>query len=157
MTLRIVLACTIALALPTTALAGDHQGKRGARAPLLPQYAQECGSCHVPFAPRLLPAASWSELMGGLSRHFGTDASLDAATTSAIASWLEANAGTGKRASAPPPANRITRSAWFLHEHDEIAPQVWQRPSIRSPSNCAACHAGAEQGAFNEHDVRIPR
>jgi hypothetical protein len=31
----------------------------------------------------MLPAASWQRLMGNLPRHFGTDASLDAATTAA--------------------------------------------------------------------------
>ena len=157
MELRIALAAALVVALSLPAHAGEHEGEHGARAPLLPSYARECGSCHAPFAPRLLPAASWRDLMGGLPRHYGTDASLDAATTAAIGAWLEANAGSSRRGAIPPPENRITRSAWFLHEHDEVAPQVWRRPSIQRPSNCAACHAGAEQGAFDEHDVRIPR
>jgi nitrate/TMAO reductase-like tetraheme cytochrome c subunit len=111
----------------------------------------------VPFAPRLLPAASWRELMGGLPHHFGTDASLDAAATSAIGAWLEANAGRSRGAASAPAENRITRSARFVHEHAKIAAEVWRRPSVKSPSNCAACHGGAEKGVFSEHDVRIPR
>ncbi|HSN19776.1 MAG TPA: diheme cytochrome c [Usitatibacter sp.] len=153
---RIVLGA-LAAALAASAFADGHEGKHRARAPLLPQYAQECGSCHVPYAPRLLPAASWRDLVARLERHFGTDASLDAATAKAIGAWLEANAASGKRAASAPPENRITRSAWFLHEHDEIAPATWRRPAIKSASNCAACHAGAEQGVFDEHDIRIPR
>jgi hypothetical protein len=153
MDIRIALASlALALSAPAVALAGH-----GTRAPLLPRYAQECGSCHVPFAPRSLPAASWRDLMGGLARHFGTDASLDAGTSAAIGAWLEANAGNGKRARVAPPGNRITRSDWFTHEHGKIAPEVWRRLAIGTSSNCAACHAGAEQGAFDEHDVRIPR
>ena len=110
----------------------------------------------MPFAPRLLPPASWRALVGGLDRHFGTDASLDSGTAAAIGAWLEANA-SGKRDRTAPPENRITRSAWFLREHDEIAPATWQRPAVKGPTNCAACHAGAEKGVFDEHDVRIPR
>lgn len=142
----------------TTALAsaGEHNEHGRRSVPMLPQYAQECGSCHVPYSPRLLPAASWRQVVDGLSRHFGTDASLDDATAAAIGTWLEANAASGKRGSMPPD-NRITRSAWFVHEHDEIAPATWRRASVKSPSNCGACHAGAAQGDFHEHDVRIPR
>ena len=143
-----------AASIALVANAGHHDGRSVVP---LPQYAQECGSCHVPYSPWLLPAASWREVMAGLSRHFGTDASLDEATAKAIGAWLEANAGTGKRAAAAAPQNRITRSAWFVHEHGEIAPATWRRASIRSPSNCAACHAAAERGDFHEHGARIPR
>ena len=55
-------------------------------------YRQECGDCHVAYAPRLLPAGDWRRLMAGLDRHFGSDASLDPATTTAILGWLEAGA-----------------------------------------------------------------
>jgi hypothetical protein len=128
--------------------------------PLLPKYQQECASCHLAFPPGLLPAASWQRLMDGLPRHFGTDASLDAATTRELAAWLAANAASGRqlrRDPAPPPQDRITRTGWFLHEHGEIAAAVWQRPAVGRASNCAACHTGAAQGRFSEHDVRIPR
>jgi hypothetical protein len=146
-------------ALVTAAWADDH----GPRTPLLPKYEQECGGCHLAFPPAMLPAPSWQRLMDGLPRHFGTDASLDAATTRELSAWLAANAANAqngrkqRRDAAPPPEDRITRSNWFLHEHDEIAPAVWQRPAVGRVSNCAACHTGAVQGRFSEHDVRIPR
>ncbi|HJV87930.1 MAG TPA: diheme cytochrome c [Noviherbaspirillum sp.] len=132
----------------------DHHGRR---VPLSPQYKQECGSCHVPYPPGLLPAASWQRLMQNLPQHFGTDASLDPAATKQIAAWLDANAGTGKRAREEPPQDRITKSAWFVRKHDEVPAADWKRPAIKSAANCAACHPQADQGAFNEHDVRIPR
>src|SRR5690606_37122372 len=50
------------------------------RAPLLNAYQEECGACHLPYPPGLLPAASWQRIMQDLAHHFGTDASLDAAT-----------------------------------------------------------------------------
>ena len=46
-------------------------------------YQAECGSCHVPYPPRLLPGSSWRQIVARLDRHFGADASLimDPATT----------------------------------------------------------------------------
>ena len=40
-------------------------------------YGQECGSCHFPYQPGLLPAVSWERIMGGLEDHFGENAELD--------------------------------------------------------------------------------
>ena len=136
-------------------LAGDDQ--RGAGPALLPKYKQECGACHVPFPPRMLPAESWQRQMSNLPRHYGTDASLDAATVNELATWLNANAGTHRRVREAPPDDRITKSAWFVREHDDIPAAVWKRPAVKSPANCIACHAQADQGNFNEHSVRIPR
>lgn len=144
----------VAATLAAAAHAGDHHGYG---APRLPAYQQECASCHVAYPPGLLPAASWQRLMGQLSKHFGTDASLDAATAKPIAGWLQANAGTGKRGREQPPQDRITRSAWFTREHDEVSAATWRLPAVKSAANCAACHTGAEQGDFSEHRIRIPR
>ena len=74
-----------ALLLAMVGLAGlpaarAEEGARLAQAPALPKYQQECAACHLAYPPGLLPAASWQRLMSNLPRHFGTDASLDAAT-----------------------------------------------------------------------------
>ena len=122
-----------------------------------PAYAQECGACHVAYPAKLLPAASWQRLLGNLPQHFGTDASLDAATQASLSSWLLASAGASRRAREAPPQDRITRASWFVHEHDEISAATFKRASVKSASNCNACHARADQGVFDEHDVRIPR
>lgn len=124
--------------------------------PLLPAYTQECGSCHLAYPPGLLPAESWQRLMANLPRHFGTDASLDAPTTQAIGTWLVANAGTYKKVREAPPQDRITRSAWFVREHREVPTATWQRASIKSPAQCAACHTKADIGSFREREIRIP-
>jgi mono/diheme cytochrome c family protein len=151
-------ATVTALALAVSALpvlAGD--GKHEARVPLLPLYQQECAACHVAYPPRLLPGPSWQRLMSGLPKHFGSDASLDAAATTQIANWLAANAGTSRRAAEEPPQDRITRSAWFEHEHGDIAAITWNSPRVKGRANCAACHTRANEGVFNEHEIRIPR
>lgn len=141
----------VAAAGMTTARADDG----GGAVPLSPVYRDECGSCHVAFAPRLLPAASWQRVMGNLSRHYGTDASVDPARAEALLAWLQAHAAAGRRA-VPPPQDRITRSDWFLREHREVAAAVWHRASVRQPSNCAACHTRADAGSFREREIVMP-
>jgi nitrate/TMAO reductase-like tetraheme cytochrome c subunit len=150
-------AAALAALAATGALADDAPAMR---APLLPKYQQECGSCHTAYPPSMLPAASWRRLTANLPRHFGTDASLDAATLHEIGAWLEANAGTYKKVKrdpTPPPEDRITRASWFQREHDEVSPSTWTRPAIKSASNCSACHTQADQGDFSERHIRIPR
>lgn len=131
--------------------------RRTVAAAMSPQYRQECGACHVPYPAGMLPKASWQRLMDNLPRHYGTDASLDPATVKQLSGWLAAHAGTYKRVAEPPPEDRITRSAWFVREHDEIAGATWKLPAVKSPANCTACHTQADQGDFNEHNVRLPR
>lgn len=95
--------------------------------------------------------------MNNLPHHFGTDASLDPATVKELSGWINAHAGTYKRVSEEPPQDRITRTAWFVRKHDEVSAATWKRASVKSASNCSACHTTADKGDFNEHNVRIPR
>ena len=145
-----------ALLLPLAAVANDGH-HRTRPVPMLPAYQAECAACHLAFPPSLLPAPSWQRVMGGLDRHYGTDASLDDATVRQISAWLRANAGRGKQAREQPPEDRITRAAWFVREHDEVRPDVWRRASVKSAANCAACHPGAARGDFDEDTLRLPR
>lgn len=119
-------------------------------------WRAECGSCHVAFPPRALPARSWRAIMDGLERHFGADASVDAATAASIRTFLETNAGRD-RSPAEPTALRITETRWFRHEHDEVPASAWRNPTVKSAANCAACHRDAESGRFGEHGMRLPR
>ena len=120
-------------------------------------YQQECGSCHMPYPPALLPKASWVEIMNGVQKHFGTDASLSQQEMMQIASWLNSHAGTYKRVKETPPDNRITKSDWFVKKHRKINSKEFLSPAIKSPSNCNACHKNAEQGNFDDDEVRIPK
>ena len=141
-----------------SALARDSGENRGH--PVMPgqvnaKWQQECASCHMAFPPGLLPAASWKKLMGGLDQHFGTDASLSPEDASEIGNFLNQNASNRWRAITAP--LRITDSFWFKSKHREVSAAVWKRASIKSPSNCMACHAGADKGNFDEHRVKIPK
>jgi hypothetical protein len=128
--------------------------RRTGAVPVPPIYRQECASCHVAYPPALLPAASWQRLMGNLPHHFGIDASLEPAAAREVSAWLTAHAAQTRE---QPAADRITRTAWFAHEHHEVPASTWQRSAIKSPANCAACHAQADRGDFDEHRVQIPR
>lgn len=143
-----------ALMAPPLATRADEHGPR-VTAPSA--YVQECGACHVPFPSRALPAASWQRLMANLPRHFGTDASVDAATAAQLSAWLQANAASGRRADDSPPQDRLTRSAWFVREHDEVPAAVWRSAAVGKATNCAACHTRAAEGRFGEREIRLPR
>jgi hypothetical protein len=121
-----------------------------------PSYTQECASCHTAYPPGMLPARSWQRIMAGLDQHYGTDATVDAATVQQIGQWLQTHAGTYKRVAEEPPQDRITRSAWFERKHRGVEPAVWKLPSVKSAANCAACHTGADKGQFDDDHLRVP-
>lgn len=142
----------------------EHEGGRRAL-PVVTnaKWKAECASCHTLYQPGLLPERSWRKMMAGLDKHFGENASLDPVTNKEITDFLvkySANNASSRIARSIPSAStplRITETAWFKREHDELSPSVWKRQKIGSPANCLACHAGAEKGDFSEHQVKIPR
>ncbi len=147
------LALLVAVWLASTSAWADNH-----KSPTPPAvYTQECGSCHLAFPPNLLPKPSWQRVMHGLDKHYGSDASLDAATQKQIDTWLQTYGGQGKRAREEPPQDRITRSAWFERKHREVSAATFKRASIKSRANCTACHRDAVQGDFDEDRVRIPK
>lgn len=172
------LARTLALILAAgfcmPSFAGDHErgehhehGERhgGRDLPTIVNnktWAAECGACHVAYAPGLLPERSWRAIMDGLDRHFGENASLDAATRKSITEFLAANAADGNgqarktAVAAGQTPLRITELAWFERKHDELRMDVWKRKEVGSRANCGACHPGAEKGRFDEHEVAVP-
>ena len=146
-----------ALGLAVAALSTAHaDGGRGMPRDMPQAYVAECAACHTAYPPGLLPARSWQRVMTGLDKHYGTDASLDAATVKQLNTWLMANAGTYKRVAEEPPEDRLTRSAWFERKHREVPSAVWKHASIKSAANCAACHTGADRGDFDDDNIRMP-
>jgi mono/diheme cytochrome c family protein len=145
------LAATLLSASPARA---DERARRPAAVPAA--YAQECGSCHVAYPPRLLPATSWQRLMAGLDTHFGSDAALDAATAQQLSQWLRAHAADSRKRRAEPPQDRITRTDWFVREHRHVDGAAWTHPGVKSAANCAACHPRAEHGVFDDDELRTP-
>jgi hypothetical protein len=121
------------------------------------RWKSECGSCHIAYPPPLLSAAAWRRMMAGLDKHFGADASVDAAAAAEIGAYLERYSGSGKRVPGDGNSLRITDTAWFVREHDEVPAAAWNHPAVKSAANCAACHTSAEQGDFRKRNLRLPR
>lgn len=136
---------------------GEDRGRPVQPAQVNAKFQQECSSCHIAYSPGLLPAESWRKVMAGLDKHFGTDASLTDQETKEITTFLVNHASNRWSASTAP--LRITETAWFKRKHDghEVSPDVWKRPSVKSPANCAACHPKADRGDFDEDNIRIPK
>lgn len=121
------------------AIADDDSNKL--KSPTNALYANECGSCHLPYPTRLLSANEWQKITGRLDKHFGVDASVDAATIKQLNQYLKANSAAKDRTTVTGDTlPRISTSAWFIHEHRAIAAKVWTRPNIKSAANCGACH-----------------
>lgn len=130
------------------------------------KWRNDCASCHMLYPPALLPERSWRKMMSGLNQHFGENAKLDLAAQKEITEFLAAHAAdrsTNRRArkiAKSVPAGevplRVSETAYFIHKHNELRTDIWQRKAIGSTANCTACHAEAEKGNFDEHKVRIP-
>jgi len=132
-----------------------------------PVYIEECNSCHMAYPPGLLPIRSWNKVMLNLENHFGDNAELDPKTQRIITRYLLTNSADisdyqrSKKISKSISFNdvpvRMSETPYFKQEHDEIPARfVTGNPKVNSFSQCDACHAKAEQGSFNEHDVNIP-
>ena len=129
-------------------------------------YRKECGACHFPYQPALLPESSWKGILGKLDDHYGDDASLDEATLGEIKAYVYANSADKMRneisrkilkyeRGATP--SRISETRYFKKEHRKIKPKVLKRESIGSFANCIACHRSADRGVYEEDFIKIPR
>ncbi|MFC1825573.1 diheme cytochrome c [Thermodesulfobacteriota bacterium] len=131
-----------------------------------PTYIEECGGCHFTYQPELLPSGSWDKILVGLEDHYGESIELDPKSKKVIAEYLKANAAdhsNAKRAvkimrslGSQTPL-RITEIPYIRRKHHEIHPDVLNRKSIGSLSNCSACHKTAEKGIYDDDYASIPR
>ena len=164
---------SLLLLLGAEALAGHHQRERrrqrdgGHRLPAVtsPDYRAACGVCHFAYQPGLLPAASWRAIMGRLPEHFGEPVVLDPAQGRELEAYLTANAADrcGARLAGKimdslggQTPSRVSQVPYLVRKHQDrdLPAKVSRRPGVGSLANCAACHTSAEQGDFDERNVR---
>jgi len=152
----------------------EHEGRSGwnqSRLDVAPVdnafYKEECGSCHFPYQPGLLPARSWQKMMGGLEEQFGENAELDADDAQQLTTYLTENAadtsnykrslGITRSLRQNDVPLRISDTRYFKRKHHELPSRMVKgNDKVRSFSNCDLCHTRAAQGSYNEHQVKIP-
>lgn len=143
--MKLLLIATLLVVSVPSALAGDHRyGSFPA------PYIEECASCHVAYPPQLLTAEGWQTVMAQLGKHYGVDASLDAKHRGTLADFLQRAASRkGKHAPTESTA-RMTKTAWFVHEHGSMPPTKMKF------ADCAACHTAANKGDYSERSLKLP-
>ena len=129
-------------------------------------YKEECGACHFVYQPELLPSASWMKILDQLDDHFGEKIELHPDSKKIISNYLNSNGAENSSAKCAVKTMRslgshvpirITDIPLFREKHHELNPEVLKRESIGSLSNCVACHTTAEEGIYEDDNVKIPK
>jgi len=132
---------------------------------LHPVFVKECGECHSPYPPFLLPQRSWEKIMAGLDNHFGekiTDANITVTAQYSIKEFLIANsAETSTRevsvkimkslGERRPKA--ITKTPYWRETHKDIPESAFKDKDIKDKSNCKACHKDFEYGNLDDMNI----
>lgn len=113
------------------------------------RWRTECGSCHIAFAPSMLSASEWLEIMSRLGQHFGTDASLDAQAQQEISDYLKSSGAGNRIFDRREALPRITSSDRFLDKH-RSAIRLWKKGQIKSLTDCASCHRESAQTGMTD-------
>ena len=127
---------------------------------LPPVYAKECAECHSLYPASYIGKAGWERIMGNLSEHFGTDASLDEEATAKITEFLKQNGGSdGTKFSALASAEdkiEITKTKVWIKKHKKIPKEIFAKKESRA-SNCLACHKDANSGAIDPANISFEK
>jgi hypothetical protein len=172
MKLRAWLGVALVAACTTAPAADDRfdpkeRPKGGFAAVNDPVYAKECGGCHFAYLPGLLPARSWKALLAQAD-HFGESLSIPPETMTAIAAYLDANAGDKsdylgeallfRNLSENSTYTRITALPMMRRNHEVMRAlmSVNGNVPVRKFTNCTDCHTGASEGSFANRELIIP-
>ena len=130
-------------------------------------YIKECGSCHFPYQPGLLPANAWNKMMANLDKHFGSDATLAPEDFQTLSKYLNDNSAEknmqykrSNRIVSSIPAGQIPDSIsttpYIIKKHNELKKSMITQPEVKGLFNCMACHSTADKGSYSEKDIKIP-
>ena len=130
-------------------------------------YIKECGSCHFPYQPGLLPANAWNKMMTNLENHFNSDASLNEADLQTLTKYLNDN--SAEKNMRYKRSNRIVSSLaknqipdsisttpYMIKKHKDIKKDLITQNEVKGLFNCMACHKTADKGIYGERDINIP-
>lgn len=135
-----------------------------------PLYVKECGTCHFPYSPGLLPARSWLRQLDRMAtgKHFGESIELSAATRAKIEEYLARNAADVspyegsktfmERVPASQTPYRLADVLLFRQMHTVINEVInlKGKVKVRTLTNCNACHRKADNGSFGNDELYIP-
>ncbi len=130
-------------------------------------YIKECGSCHFPYQPGLLPSNAWEKMMANLDNHFNSDATLDDKTFQTLSKYLNDNSAeknmqykrSNRIVSSIPAgqiADSISTTPYMIKKHREIRKDLITQKEVKGLFNCIACHSTADKGIYSERDIKIP-
>ena len=123
-----------------------------------------CGSCHLPYSPALLPMQSWQRIMDNLEDHFGETVDLSEENKIHILDYMEKYALTegqpgvmGQLAADLPadPPLRITQLPAFLNLHSNAEELLGVDGQDRSLSTCESCHRAAASHIFDKALLQV--
>ena len=123
-------------------------------------HINNCGSCHLPYSPGLLPVKSWQGIMAGLDDPFGKKVEVTEANSAHIIAYLERYALTQGQQSVmgqlikdlpDDPPLRITELPAFTALHGVVAERL-EVEKLESGflSPCANCHRAAASQLFDK-------
>ena len=131
-------------------------------------YVKECGSCHFPYSPGLLPVRSWELHLSRLDKHFGETLNLPPATTATIRKYLVDNAADKSQYEGSLAFMERTKDSQTPYRLLELRPmremhriilEVIDRRAkikVRTLTNCQGCHTYADEGSFGNSELLIP-
>jgi len=133
------------------------------------EYLDECGECHFPYQPGLLPARSWDKLLNAeaMRDHFGDNAEMDTDTLRAIhdyavenaadRSWYKRSRKIAAETSEGIAPLRITELRYIKRKHHDIPEKMVKgNKGVKSLSYCDKCHTQADEGVYDNDTVSIP-
>ncbi|MCK5525201.1 MAG: cytochrome b/b6 domain-containing protein [Thiomargarita sp.] len=129
-------------------------------------WREACGECHLAYHPTLLPARSWQRMLTEQHDHFEEDLDLDEETVTKLHHFAIKNAAESMLTEAAWKINhstpleqsplRITKTSYWIEQHQNIDNNIWQHPDVNFQGNCGACHLDAERGTFEDAAMHLP-
>jgi len=139
-------------------------------------YYTECGACHKPYPPFMLPKSSWERVRQGLSNHFGEEISptmkkgenrISLNDQTVIFNYLNKNAADDstreisvkvmQSLNGARGRKSITKIQYWKDVHADIPQHIFKSKKVKRKANCFACHKNFEKGMMEDIDISIPK
>jgi cytochrome b len=127
-------------------------------------WHKECGSCHLAYAPSMLPIASWQRMLDEQEKHFGEDLGISAATSARLIEHAKATPapswGAWKLASSVPAGQaplEVSGTPFWKAVHASLPETAFRPPLSAGKHECEACHRDAASGKFHPRMIQLSK